>query len=102
MSSADPVSTTDLPAWVFLLSVAIPAMSALVGVIFQARKTRAKGTHEHLIARDLLLQHGEMMATHGHQLERIETKVDTIDGRVDSLEEITALFSTTPPPEETL
>ena len=61
-----------------VLAASIPAACAMVGVIWQARKTRNRGTEEHLMARDLLVQHG-------HKLNEIAADVTDVKADVREL-----------------
>ncbi len=73
--------------WVYVLVILIPALCTLIGVVYQARKTRARGTDEHLMAREMLLQHGEKLDRIDGKVDRIDTKVDRVVVRVDVLED---------------
>jgi len=73
--------------WVYILAVAIPSVCALAGVIWQARKTRSRGTEEHLMARSMLLEHGEKLDKIDGKVDRLDTKVDRLDQRTSVLED---------------
>lgn len=84
---------TQIHEWVYVLSLALPALIAALAVVWQSRKTRKRGTEEHVLGRNLLEQHGDLMIQHGEALNRIESKadrtlwkVDVIDDRVTHLE----------------
>ncbi len=76
-----------------VLAAAVTSGCTLVGIVWQGRKTRNKGTEEHLLARDMLQSIDSKVDQHTGQLDRLDGKVDRldskverIDGRVDKLE----------------
>ena len=81
-----------------VLAASIPAITVLIGVVWQARKTRSevmdRGTSEHLMARTMLLEHGEKLTAIAEDVRDVkadvrDVKADvrSLDGRVVSLED---------------
>ena len=69
-----------------VLAASVPAILAFAGVIWQSRKTRHKGTEEHLMAREMLQSIDSKVDQHTGQLERIDGRVERIDARVDRID----------------
>jgi hypothetical protein len=72
--------------WVYVLALALPAAIAAAAAVFQGRKTRKRGTEEHVLGRELLIQHGEALSRLESKADRTIEKVDRIDNRVTRIE----------------
>ena len=72
-----------------VLAASIPAGLALCGVIWQSRKTRSqvmdRGTKEHLMARDLLDEHGETLRAIQSDVRDVKAEVRGVKDDVRSL-----------------
>lgn len=73
------------------------AAATFGAVVWQGRKTRHRGTEEHMMARDMLMEHGRKLDRIDGKVDRLDEKVDRIDGRVDVLEVSDAKLRAVPP-----
>jgi hypothetical protein len=80
-------ASSSVPTWAYLLAALVPSLVVLIGVVWQGRKTRNKGTDEHVMARKMLEQHGQQLERLITNDDRQDSKLDRIDFRVERLEE---------------